>query len=51
MLSVDLPEDQIQCQDCFWMGDHSELIWDEDEQAYILCPECDSTNVEEFEDI
>lgn len=42
----------IECQDCFWVGNSSALVYGEDEigeKGFYCCPECGSWDFEDAE--
>lgn len=41
---------EIQCNECGWQGDSSELLADENDDKFIHCPDCLSTDIEDYEE-
>ena len=42
---------EVQCNECGWQGDSGDLILDDEDGRYIHCPDCHSTDIEDYEDL
>ena len=45
--------DDVECEDCWWTGDPSELVAltdDVNDRDFSHCPDCEGTNIVDFED-